>query len=161
MSASKLTRSFTATLNILGIIEDTSQAFKLQIIDENAGPDFAETGWLVLAAHPRFYRSTTVTLRFDLLDEATQLFRISCESPASYAGKRLDTSRNGYLGFYANTGDQVFWHFKIVSGQPGEGMVIQIYDMKGNVVSYFDDLYLGVGGAKPALSFEVADYREV
>ncbi|NIE74640.1 hypothetical protein F3J45_09355 [Pantoea sp. Ap-967] len=168
MNESKLKQSFTASLKILGQPSSSdywsglSADSRLMVIEDDyasGGLDMAGAGWLVKEFDADFSKASDVTLRFELLDEATQQFRISCQSPKSYAGKRLDTSRNGYLGFYGNTGDHVAWALKIISGQPGEGMVIQIADHKGNDVKHVDKGYVGTRGSNPAFSFEVKDYR--
>jgi hypothetical protein len=168
MEISMLEQSFTARLKIMGRVDhpenevEFSPHSEVMVITDVAGPDLDGTGWLVMGFNPRMYKATEVTMRFDLIDEATQRFSISCLAPQDFAGRRLDISRNGYLGFYAGKSDDAYWSLKVGSWGAGGPPVIQLHDRNGNVVRPSDTAYLVTSGSsRPAVSFDLSDYRPI
>jgi hypothetical protein len=169
MDESMLKQSFSAKLKVMGFVPNTGirpgvgaiqspQDGVVMVITEiDRAPNLADTGWLTMEVAGET-QVVSATLHFELLDEASQRFKIRCIDPRGFWDHQLDISRNGYLGFY-RAASQVYWTLKTEQGDGQGQTVIKLCDPSGNAVRLDTWRYLVTQGREPALSFDLVDYR--
>ena len=90
-----------------------------------------ENGWLTLddCAPPQVFC-------FDFLDKKEErlYYSISGASATPYAGKYLDVSRNGYLGFYAGA-ESARWGLELLRETEQQELYFKLIDPTGRAVN--------------------------
>ncbi|HAB03318.1 MAG TPA: hypothetical protein DCE25_10490 [Pseudomonas sp.] len=161
-----LNQSFTAQLKVMGIeqLPDgwvQASNSELMLIIDAPNVDLADTGWLVLAYEDIEYEAEVATLRFDLLDAGSRRFKVSCVSPHDFAGRLLDTSRNGYVGAYTADGKAVYWTLEPTQWGAGH-TVVKLRDSNGVAVTADDRAYVVTrGSTREELCFDLLNYQPI
>ncbi|MCY1453974.1 hypothetical protein D9M71_710020 [compost metagenome] len=126
--------------------------------------DNVESGWLQLTANAN---SRPVKLAFVFIQQIADRLHFNIGSLAQnfYFGQRIDSSRNGFLGFYGSLGDEVFWKIEPAGFYEGFGdqrPAFFLRDHKGYTVKAQSEkgvTFLSTGGNGSPLLFTLGNYR--
>lgn len=166
----EMSTSFTAQLMCLSNNSDPQPVRMIASTsgDFLTGVGIADTGWLCLPEQSNRHTTTALHLRFDFIEqvEARTHFKVTCASRfKDYLGTYLDTSRNGYLGFYEGFSPHVFWKTEEVDVYTGYGDLrpaFKLRDHNGSQVRYKwkeNVRYLNSDDDSEPLIFTLADYQ--
>ncbi|MNJ52663.1 hypothetical protein D3C77_480090 [compost metagenome] len=137
-------------------------------ISQGANALFAnvDSGWLQLTANAN---SRPVKLTFAFIEQIADRihFNVGSLAQSLYFGQQIDSSRNGFLGFYSSVEDEVFWKIEPAGFYEGFGDLRPAFflrDRKGYTVKAQSEngvTYLSTGGNGSPLLFTLNDYEVI
>jgi hypothetical protein len=124
----------------------------------------ADSGWLQLTANAN---SRPVRLAFVFIEQTADRihFKVKSVTQGLYFGQQMDSSRNGFLGFYSSVSDEVFWKIEPAGFYEGFGdqrPAFFLRDHKGYTVKAQSEkgvTFLSTGGNGSPLLFTLGNYR--